>query len=81
MNVNMMGPFGSPGTNSANMGVPTEFEVKESARIRNQSGTPMDREEKLIMEHREELSPAMKFLGVVAFLAALVLVGWFLLSY
>ena len=81
LNVNVMGPFGSPGSNSANMGVPTEFEVKESARIRMRSDTSMDQEEKLIRERHEESTPTMKFIGVVAFLAILILVGWFLISY
>jgi hypothetical protein len=77
----MMGPFGSSGSNSANWGVPTEFEVKESARIQMQSGTSLNQEEKLIREHHEESSPALKFIGIFAFIAILILVGWFLISY
>ena len=76
-----MGPFGSPGSNSANWGVPTEFEVKESARIQMQSETSMDPEKKLITEQHEESRPTLKFIGVVTFLAILLLVGWFLISY
>jgi hypothetical protein len=76
-----MGPFGSPGSNSANWGVTTEFEVKESARIQTRSDTSVNQEEKLIREHHEESTPTMKFIGVVAFLAILILVGWFLMSY
>jgi hypothetical protein len=76
-----MGPFGSPGSNSATWGVPTEFEVKESARIQNQSRTSMDlEEEKLIRERHKESSPALKLVGVVASLAILIFIGWFLLS-
>jgi hypothetical protein len=81
MNVNAMGPFGSPGLNSANWGVPTEFEVKESARIQMQSGKSMDPEKKLILEQHEKSSPAWKLIGAFALLAILIIVGWFLTSY
>jgi hypothetical protein len=75
-----MVPIRSTDLDSANWGLATEFEKKESVRIGLQSDTSMDREEKLIHEQPEELSPNMKFIGVVAFLAILILMGCFLLS-
>jgi hypothetical protein len=75
-----MDRFDSPDLYSGNWGLPTEFEETESARIRMQSDTSMNQEEKLIHEQHEESTRTMKFIGVVAFLAMLILVGWFLMS-
>jgi hypothetical protein len=75
-----MDRFDTPDLYSGNWGLPTELEETESARIRKQSNTSMDQEEKLIHEQHEESTPTMKFIGVVAFLAVLILVVWFLMS-
>jgi hypothetical protein len=59
----------------------TDFEVKETNRIRLQSDTTIGPEEKLMLEERKESGLPLKIIRIVGLIAILILVGWFLINY